>query len=358
MKHQAILTVTVSDIAFGGKGVARHEGKVYFIPFTTPGDVVKVRVTRDKKKFAEAEVIEIITPSADRVQPKCNWYGQCGGCSYQHIAYPAQLALKHRQVEQTLRRVGRLEEVPMQPIIPSPEEYAYRNRIRVHVSHRQAGFFAHSSHELVPISRCEIAQPGVNESLHNLRRAGPADGDYTLVAQAERGRFFEQTNDSVAAEMLAKVESLIAPGHDLLVDAYCGAGFFAHRLAPKFKNVVGIEESEFAIEHAKRTCAPNERFIVGDVAEHLAEVLAPATPATTTLLLDPPATGLTARVIDHILASAPASVIYVSCNPATLARDLAALIPTYRVKSVTPLDMFPQTAEVEVIVELVCSGNV
>lgn len=356
MKQTAV--ITVSDVAFGGKGVARHEGKVYFIPFTVPGDVVNVRVTRDKKKFAEAEVIEVVTPSPDRVQPKCTWFGTCGGCAYQHIAYPAQLALKHKQVEQTLRRVGRLEEVPMRPIVPSPVDYEYRNRIRVHVENRQVGFFAHASHELVPISRCEIAEPGVNQVLHDLRRAGPRDGDYNLVAEAERGRFFEQTNDEVAAEMLTVVEALIQPGHDLLVDAYCGAGFFAHRLAPKFASVVGIEENEFAIDHAKRTAAANERFIVGDVAAHLSNVLASATPATTTVLLDPPATGLTPQVVENLLASSPASVLYVSCNPATLARDLAALIPTYRLKSVTPLDMFPQTAEVEVVVELVCTGNV
>ena len=351
-------TVTISDVASGGKGVARHEGKVFFIPFTAPGDVALVRVTNDKKKFAEADALEIITPSPDRVEPKCTYFGHCGGCAYQHIAYPAQLTLKQRQVEQTLRRVGRLEEVPMRPIIPAPEPYAYRNRIRVHVEQRQVGFFAHASHELVPISRCEIAKPGVNETLHDLRRAGPKDGDYTLVATAERGRFFEQTNDEVAAMMLALVETLVPANHDLLVDAYCGGGFFAHRLASKFKNVVGIEESVFAVENATRTAAPNERFIAGDVAEHLSGVLAPATPATTTLLLDPPATGLAPTVVEHILASSPANIIYVSCNPATLARDLAALVPTYQIKSVTPIDMFPQTAEVEVVVELVCTGNV
>ena len=210
----------------------------------------------------------------------------------------------------------------------------------------------------MPISRCDIAKQGVNAVLHDLRRAGPRDGDYTLVAEAERGRFFEQTNDAVAAELLSVVEALLPAARELLVDAYCGAGFFAHRLAPKYTSVVGIEENEFAIDHAKRAAAANERFIVGDVAEHLAAVLAPATPATTTVLLDPPATGLTPRVLDHILASAPATVLYVSCNPSTLARDLAALIPTYRLKSVTPLDMFPQTAEVEVVAELVCTGNV
>ena len=142
-----IAVVTVSDVAFGGKGVSRHEGKVFFIPFTAPGDVVNVRVTRNKKKFAEAEALEIVTPSPDRVVPKCHWFGHCGGCAYQHIAYPAQLTLKHQQVEQTLRRVGQLNEVPMRPIIPSPEHYEYRNRIKVHVENRQVGFYAHASHD-------------------------------------------------------------------------------------------------------------------------------------------------------------------------------------------------------------------
>ncbi len=345
------LQLEIHDIAFGGAGVARHEGKVYFIPFTAPGDVVKAHIHREKKNFAEGRFTEVLTPSPDRVEPPCTYFGRCGGCAYQHLRYGKQLELKHRQVEQTLRRVGRIAEVPMQPIIPAPEPYAFRNRIRVHVQDGEAGFFAHGSHELVPITRCEIAQPGVNDALQDLRSRSARDGDYTLVARG-RSDFFEQTNDAVAAELLALVERTVRREQTLLLDAYCGAGFFAHRLAPLFKNVIGIEENEHAVAHANRSAGENERYLVGEVSMLLSELLTPQAAPTTTVLLDPPATGLGGRVTDLLLAGAPAEILYISCNPATLARDLAALCTAYRLESVTPLDMFPQTAEIEVLAVL------
>src|SRR5687768_15113335 len=136
------LELDIQDVAFGGKGVARHEGKVYFVPFTIPGEKVSARVLRQKKNFAEAELVAVLSPSPDRVEPPCPYYGRCGGCSYQHIAYPRQLALKAAQVEQTLRRVGRLAHVPMRPAIGAAQPYGYRNRIRVHSAGGITGFFA------------------------------------------------------------------------------------------------------------------------------------------------------------------------------------------------------------------------
>jgi tRNA/tmRNA/rRNA uracil-C5-methylase (TrmA/RlmC/RlmD family) len=342
------LELRVIDVAFGGAGVARPDGKVFFVPFSAPGDLVRVKPSRNRRNFCEAKIIEVVEPSPDRVQPPCAYFTRCGGCAYQHIAYARQLELKHRQVEQTLRRVGKLIEVPMAPIVPSPLQYGYRNRIRVHLESGQAGFFAHRSHELVPIARCEIAQPAVNEALHDLRRSAARDGDYTLVA-GDRGDFFEQTNDGVAAELLALVEKSVTRGQQLLVDAYAGAGFFAHHLAPLFSEVVGIEENEYAVSHARKQAAVNERYIVGDVSEVLAEILSVHDMARTTVILDPPATGLTPRALDQLVAAMPSEILYVSCNPATLARDLANLCSRYRLTSVTPLDMFPQTAEIEVL---------
>ncbi len=344
----AEVQLEITDIAFGGSGVARLDGKVYFVPFTAPGDVVRAHVTRDKKKFAEARLLEILTPSPQRVQPPCPYFGRCGGCAYQHLPYSEQLALKHRQVEQTLRRVGRLAEVPMRPIVPSPREYAFRNRIRVHVQNGRAGFFAHGSHELVPIARCEIAQPGVNEALQNLQRRIVQDGDYTLVGR-QQGEFFEQTNDDVATELLAHTDRSVLPGQALLVDAYCGAGFFAHHLAPKFGTVIGIEENEHAVAHARRRAHPNERYLAGDVAALLGEILSAHDMRHATVLLDPPAAGLSPRVVQLLQGTPPAEILYVSCDPATMARDLAELSRTHRLESVTPFDMFPQTAEIETL---------
>ena len=341
----------ITDVAFGGAGVARHEGKVYFVPFTAPGDTVRVKVTRAQKKFSEASLVSVITPSPDRVTPECEYFARCGGCAYQHIAYERQLELKHRQVEQTLRRVGKFLEVPMRPIVAAPERYAYRNRIRVHVQDGQAGFFAHRSHELIPITHCAIARPAVNESLRDLRRTSVRDGDYTLFAR-DGHEFFEQTNDEVAAALLALTEQTVRRDQTLLLDAYAGAGFFSHRLAPLFGQVIGIEENEHAVARARSKAAANERHLLGDVSMLLTEIVTAHAMDRATVILDPPATGVAPHVTDILSAARPSEILYVSCNPATLARDLSALRSTYRLESVTPLDMFPQTAEIEVLAVL------
>ena len=342
------MQLTVNDIAFGGKGVGRAEWLVVFVPFTIPGESVNVEIVRRKKNYAEANLVAVESPSPDRVEPACPYFGRCGGCSYQHIAYPAQLAVKAAQVEQTLRRVGKLTDLPMRPIVPSPKPYGYRNRIRVHVVGGVVGFYATDAAALIDIARCPIASEEVNERLTGLRARRMPDGDFTLAERREKG-FFEQTNNEVARAMLATVEGMITAG-GTLVDAYCGAGFFAHHLRERFDQVIGIEENEFAIQHARSRAEAKERYLVGDVSQILPEILDEACRAGgTTLVLDPPAAGVTARVIDAVLAAGPREVAYVSCNPGTLARDLGALCRGYRLESVTPLDMFPQTAEIEAV---------
>lgn len=348
---QTSVELTIEDVAFGGNGVARLDGKAVFVPFVIDGEKVSARLTKQKKKFAEAGLENVLAPAASRTEPLCPYFQHCGGCSYQHIAYDHQLELKSRQVEQTLRRVGRLERVPMRQIIPSPQSYGYRNRIRVHVGEGTIGFYAHGRYELVDIEKCVIASPEVNEALRRFRGRSVYDGDYTLAENAG-GRFFEQTNDAVGREMLDLVQKLVKPGQAHLVDAYCGAGFFAKHLSAAFERVTGIEENALAVEHARKAAPPHEHYIAGDVEMHLADVLAAAAPDRTTLILDPPAIGISQRVSDYILAAMPGEIVYVSCNPATLARDLGLLCRSYELLSVTPLDMFPQTAEIEAVAHL------
>jgi tRNA/tmRNA/rRNA uracil-C5-methylase (TrmA/RlmC/RlmD family) len=345
------ITTTVVDVAFGGNGVARHEGKAVFIPFTIDGEKVSASIVKAKKKFAVAELEAVIVPSPHRVAPECPYFQHCGGCSYQHIGYRHQLEIKGRQVAQTLRRVGRIEHVPMQPVVPSPQSYGYRNRIRVHIENGTVGFFAHGSHELIDIESCALASPTVNGALRRFRGRAVFDGDCT-ISENTGGRFFEQTNSAVAQAMLDLTEQLVKPGQSLLVDAYCGAGLFAKHLSAHFEKVTGIEENEHAVAHARTGAAPHESYLAGDVELHLADALAGGDRTRTTLLLDPPATGITPRVCDIILAGMPSEIIYVSCNPATLARDLARLARAFGLLSVTPLDMFPQTAEIEVVAHL------
>jgi 23S rRNA (uracil1939-C5)-methyltransferase len=191
----------------------------------------------------------------------------------------------------------------------------------------------------------------VNEQLARLRKGVGEDGDYLLTGQG-KGDYFVQTNDGVAGALLDHVRGLVSPGARTLVDAYSGAGFFGRGLAQRFEQVIGIEENERAVEYARRVAGPNESYVAGDVSIRLGDVLASVAARETTLILDPPAIGAEGRVIELILGGQPAEIIYVSCNPATLARDLEILCRTYKLRSVTPLDMFPQTAEIEAVAHL------
>jgi 23S rRNA (uracil1939-C5)-methyltransferase len=356
VRDEPVVELEIVDVAFGGSGVAKRDGKVYFVPFTLPGDRVRARLKKNHRKFAEAELLELLESGEHRVEPVCRYFGRCGGCAYQHIDYGAQVKIKAQQVEQTLRRVGRLDSVPMEAPLSASVPFGYRNRIRVHVNGRQAGFYASGSNALVDIEQCAIARPEVNAALRRLRGAKLEDGDYSLRAPGGGGPFFEQTNEAMAREMVRWVEARILGETIRLIDAYCGAGLFARNLAGRFEEVIGIEENVHAVESARSGAGSQERYVCGDVGEHLRPLLEQggdnATSKPTTLLLDPPATGLGVGVVETILDFPPQEVFYVSCNPATLARDLGRLSEKFELRTVVPVDMFPQTAEIEVVVHL------
>ena len=345
----------IEDVAFGGKGVAREKGKAVFVPFTIEGELVSAEIVREKKQFAEAELVNVRERSPDRVQPRCPYFGHCGGCAYQHITYEHQLAIKWRQVRDVLQRIGKLKDVPMRPIIPSPEQYGYRNRITVHAEEGVVGFFRRDSNRLIDIERCPISRDEVNRALAELRAQPQVrDGHYTLRAPSGP-RVFSQTNDAVANALHHLISQLIPAEQELLIDAYCGAGFFAKRLLGNFMRVIGIDWDKFAIKAAKENATVKETYIAGDVdleLERLGSIASALQREKTTLIVDPPATGLTAKTREAIVDLAPAMLIYVSCNPATLARDLKELQNKFTIESVTPLDMFAQTAEIEVAVHL------
>jgi len=359
-----IAELKIEDVAFGGKGVARDNGKAVFVPFTIEGEKVSAQIVREKKQFAEAELLDLKETSPHRVEAPCPYFGRCGGCAYQHIDYEHQLAVKFRQVRDVLQRIGKLNDIPMRPIIPSPLDYNYRNRITVHAQEGVIGFYQRDSHLLIDIERCAIATDEVNRALAELRGQRARDGHYTL--RAESGSLvFSQTNDAVAKALRDLVAQFVPAGQQLLVDAYCGAGFFAKALLDRFERVIGIDWDRFAIEAAKKNATAIETYIAGDIEAELRNALQQArkgdfsvAPAVrdrrslVTLIVDPPATGLTANIRRTIVDLAPSTLIYVSCNPATLARDLAELQQKFRIESVTPLDMFPQTAEIEVAVHL------
>ncbi|PZR74358.1 MAG: hypothetical protein DLM73_08175 [Chthoniobacterales bacterium] len=341
----------IQDIAFGGKGVARDEGKAVFIPFTIDGERLSAEIVREKKQFAEGELLALLEPSPHRVAPECPYFGRCGGCSYQHIDYAHQLEIKTRQVEQAMRRIGKLADPPMRPSVPSPLPYGYRNRITVHAEDSVVGFYRRDVHELMDIARCPIAMPEVNEALAQLRKGRVRDGHYTLRAHSGP-RVFAQTNDAVAEALAEQIAQMFIGEEKLLIDAFCGTGFFLKRFAPAFERVVGIDWDRFAIEAAQKDTGANEAYVAGDVATKLRWLLEKNELTPTALIVDPPATGLSAEMRRAILDAPPRTMIYVSCNPPTLARDLAELQQRFEVISITPFDMFPQTAEIEVVAHL------
>ena len=377
----------IEDVAFGGKGVGRDQGKAVFVPFTIDGERVQARILRKKKQFAEAEVVDLIEASPHRVAPPCPYFGRCGGCVYQHIDYQHQLAIKERQVGDLLRRIGKIENVSLRPIVPSPLQYGYRNRITVHVDHDVVGFFRRDSHRLIDIECCPIAMPEVNDELQKLRTRHPHEGHFTLrpggsassrtmlknaalppliTSSSESSiHHFTQTNHAVANALRDLIVDLVPANQELLIDAFCGAGFFAKALLDKFERVIGIDWDKFAIAAAKKTATEKETYIAGDVDVELAKIsrsgaLQRAVSVnggrgdrhSLTLIADPPASGLSASVRKAIVGLAPATLLYISCNPATLARDLKQLRENFTIESITPFDMFAQTAEIEVAVHL------
>lgn len=348
--------VVIDSVAYGGAGVGRVDGKVYFVPFTLPGERVLVRPVRSQKRFCEARLLNVLEASPLRKEAPCALFSVCGGCAYQHVGYASQLKWKKDQVADLFRRIARIEDPPMEDTVASPLEWAYRNRIRVHVRDGLVGFFKRDSSELVEVDRCLLAQDEVNTALAKLRRGRPPSGERTLSIRPGV-RFFEQTNDGAAAALLHVVEESVGDGAETLVDAYSGAGFFARSLSGRFKNVIGIESHGPAVEAARREGGANERYICSDVAVALGDVLSGITRDAAVVLLDPPAIGLASRVVEMLVALPVQRIVYVSCDPATQARDVAALVKGgYQLVRIVPVDMFPQTADVEVVVLLELRG--
>ncbi len=344
MKRGEEAVFEITDVAYGGAGIARHEGRVVFVPFTIPGETVRARIGKVTRSWMQAEALEILAASPDRVSPPCRVFGRCGGCAYQHIAYPRQLEIKTRQVSEALRRIGKFPAPPVEPARPSPLAYGYRNRITVHVVPPHIGFRGLDPRKVIDIRACLLAEESVNDALVRLRtKSRPRPGPATLRADPE-ARGFRQVNDGAAA-VLATVVAEMAGTADLLVDAYCGAGFFAKQMRGQFARVLGIDWDARSIEAAQRDAGSNEEYQAGDAAELLPGAL--NSPETTVVLLDPPAQGVAPAVIRTLLEMRPFRLVYVSCDPATLARDLHALSGAYDLQRAVPVDMFPQTASIE-----------
>jgi len=347
-------TIDIGSVAFGGAGVGRlPDGRACFVHGTLPGERAAVSILRSKKSYAEAEVVRLMEVSARRVRPVCPVFGICGGCAYQHADYPLQLEIKTGQVASLLQRVGGFAEAEVRPMRPSPEPWGYRNRLSVHIHDGRVGFHGRKSHRIIGVSNCPLGNAGVNARLAALSAAPPRGAErMTLRDTSERVRGFSQVNTGAAEVLSEVVRDMLKEGGKLLVDAYCGAGFFAKPLRGRFAAVTGIEWSEGAVRAARVDALEAETYLAGAVEIHLATALKKADARETALLLDPPAEGLSPDVIRVIQEHRPVDLVYVSCDPATLSRDLKKLSTDYRLEFVQPVDMFPQTAEIESVAKL------
>ena len=364
-------TVTIHDIAFGGEGVARMDDFVIFVPFVAVGEEVEVEIIELKKKFARARLLRILKPAPERVAPPCRYFGQCGGCQYQHIDYPAQLRLKQKQIADLFQRIGGLAQTVIEPVIPCRQPYGYRNRIMLRSQWDKVknglniGFIRHDNRLVVDIEECKVAEPALNEGIKRVRAHPPPKGGLKVVLRVApegwdvpRDSFFQNNFFLLPGLIEAVRERVRESGVRHLVDAYCGVGFFAIELADEVESFAGIEIDQMAIRAARGNAAnrgrSNGEFVSGDVAAVLPALLKRFSAALTAIILDPPRAGCSLASLEWLRQTRPRQIIYVSCHPATLARDLNVLLRerVYQLLKVVPLDMFPQTQHIECVADL------
>ena len=365
------ITVRINDIAFGGEGVARIEEFVVFVPFVLVGEEVEVELTEVKKNFARAKPVRVLQPSADRVEPPCPYFGGCGGCQYQHIAYETQLRIKHKQIADLFERIGKISREVVAPVIPCPQPYGYRNRVMIRSQWNKPeqklniGFVRWDCGLVEDIEECKIAEPPISEQIKHVRAHPPPKGGIKIVLRIPPENWevppdsFFQNNFFLLPELVKTARDFLVGGKAKhLIDLYCGVGFFGIELADVVESFVGVEYDQQAIKSAKRNATLHQRtngeFISGDVEQVLPQLLGKFSADATSLLLDPPRKGCPRELLELLRRERPSQIIYVSCHPATMARDLNVLCAdgVFNLMQVVPLDMFPQTQHVECVAEL------
>jgi len=412
--------LVVERLTYGAEALAHHEGRVVFVPYVAPGERVRVRIVERRAGFLRAELCDVLTAAADRTAPRCRFFGECGGCQWQHLTVAAQRIAKTAIVEEQLARLGGLHHVNVRPPLAPGDPWAYRSRITLAVEGRRLGFRRARSHSLVAIDDCSIADPALIAHLDVARdwvaalRAVPdrvtlarAPGGVVLVADTRRrpgsaditvtetllarhasargavlagggarsvvgdphvltplapdlqlevpADAFTQVNAAANPVLVATVLDLAAlrPGARAL-DLYCGPGNFTLALGRRGVDVLGIERSAVAVDagraNAARLGVAGARFACGPVAAELARLPVEALDG---IVLDPPRSGA-AEIVPQLVARRPRRVVYVSCDPATLARDARDLVAGgYHLARIQPIDVFPHTYHIETVAEFV-----
>jgi len=376
----------IYSLAFGGSGVGKLDGKVCFVKGALPGEDVAFDVLKDTSRYTEGVVTEIISPSADRVEPPCPYYGRCGGCQLQHLSYEKELFYKQDQLVQLIKRISKIQDITCGDIIGSPDCYGYRDSITLHRGKNGYGFYAAEAGEVIHVERCPISGDPINEALDDMRQGHEKD-NVTLKADhlgkvwfSDRSgdrffpdrfgdteiflspRAFSQANRHIAVRLAGTLGEWIGPaGEDAaFFDAYCGVGFFSFLLGQDFGVRAGMDTSRVAIDCAKTTAkrsgARNARFYRGDAEKDLFRVIESARRERNVLLLDPPRKGAGRRFLETVRdGSDITDIYYISCDPASLARDAGILTAggTWRLGRIQAFDMFPRTGHIEAMAEFV-----
>jgi 23S rRNA (uracil1939-C5)-methyltransferase len=445
-KRGETIEIVVDDLAFGGEGVGRLDGYVMFVRGGLPGDRLRVTVTEARGRYGRGVIDAILSPSPDRVDPPCPYFGRCGGCRLQHLAYPAQLAFKEKQVRDCLTRLGGLAPFELRPIVAAPEPYGYRNKMEFTVAEPGPAVGLHAAERydvVLDIERCLLQSDTMNALLDEVRSQARARGLSVWDQRSERGllRFvtlrhgrrtgeamvnlvvsapdvealmpvadglkarvpatasvllnvndrkasvavgteehlllgrdhiteslsgvtfqisassFFQTN-TVQAERLFEIvaEACALDGTETVMDLYSGTGAISLLLARRARHVYGVELSTAAIADATRTARVNDidncTFVAGEVRHVLPALMRDGVRASV-VVADPPRAGFHPKALAALAGLAPSRIVYVSCNPATLARDVGDLARQgYRLEWVQPVDMFPQTPHIEAVARL------
>jgi 23S rRNA (uracil1939-C5)-methyltransferase len=445
------IAVSIDDLAFGGEGVGRVNGYVVFVRGGLPGDQLTVRLTEARSRYGRGTIESVDVPSPQRVDAPCVYFGRCGGCRLQHLAYPAQLAFKEKQVRDCLERIGGLPPFELRPILPAPAVYGYRNKMEFTVAPSPAGpvLGMHQADRydvVIDIDRCLLQSDTMNallaetravararnlsvyqptpsgegegllrfvafregvrtgQAMVNLVASGPDVAALTPVAEHLRAQVpatasvvlnvndtkssvavgseehlllgrdtitesldgllfqvsassFFQTNTEQAERLFALVaEACALTGTETVLDLFCGTGAISLLVARASRHVYGVELVAAAVADANRNARENGiencTFLAGEVQHVLPDLLTRGI-SPDVVVADPPRAGFHPKALRALVAMAPARIVYVSCNPATLARDVGDLVRQgYALEWVQPVDMFPQTPHIEAVARL------
>lgn len=376
-------TLTIEKLVYGGDGLARLDGKVIFTPYVLPGETVQADIDRVKNDLWRGRLIDVTSPSAARVTPECPYFRRCGGCNYQHAGYAFQVEQKRSILREVLRRVGKIEfDGEIEAVAGEP--WQYRNRAQLHIENGAIGYFEHGSHTLCSIDHCPIVSPALNNAIAKLNTELPGFRWFTGTVEMFTNETDIQVNvlDRVPPLIRPLFESLGTSGPieyegfrigrnsffqvnrflidrlvdctvgdatgDSALDLYAGVGLFSARLAKQFRQVTAVESSRGAfydLQHNVPSIAVENKTTE--------EYLAALERKPDLILVDPPRAGLGKQVVRELIRIRAPHLTIVSCDPATLARDLQGLLTSgYKIEKITLIDLFPQTLHLEAIVYL------